>query len=86
MNAAEFFKGVAERNYEEFENSPEDLKSLWNSVVSMNTVAEYLALDQIGYTQVPRAVLDEQTKKIRDKHKSLSDLNSLHSPNQWRCG
>ena len=40
----------------------------------MNTVAEYLALDQIGYTQVPRAVLDEQTKKIRDKHKSLSDL------------
>jgi hypothetical protein len=44
MNAAEFFKGVAERNYEEFENSPEDLKSLWNSVVSMNTVAEYLAL------------------------------------------
>ena len=74
MNAAEFFKGVAERNYEEFENSPEDLKSLWNSVASMNTVAEYLALDQIGYTQVPRAVLDEQTKKIRDKHKSLSDL------------
>jgi hypothetical protein len=43
MDAAEFFNTVVKRNYEEFTNNPNDFRSLWNAIVSMNTVPEYIA-------------------------------------------
>ncbi|MGH6725455.1 MAG: hypothetical protein ACREB8_02770 [Pseudolabrys sp.] len=74
MDAAEFFKDVAEFNYQEFNTNPGNLRHLWNAIVSMNTVAEYVALDQLGYSDVPRAKFDVAAKKIRDKHPILNDL------------
>jgi|SRR5215831_12565696 len=77
MDASEFFNTVVKRNYQEwtgFAGNPDDFRLLWNAIISMNTVPEYMALDQLGYAQVPRKVLDATAKQIRDKHQSLIDL------------
>ena len=74
MNAHEFFQNVVRRNYEEFSGCPKDLRLLWNVVVSMNTVAEYIALDQLGYSPVSREELDRKAHHIREQFSELSDL------------
>jgi hypothetical protein len=77
MDASEFFNTVVKRNYEEwigFTGNQDDFRLLWNAIVSMNTVPEYLALDQLGYAQVLRELLDGTAKQIRDKDQSLIDL------------
>jgi len=74
MNARDFFQDVVSPNYYKFEGRQNDLGLLWNAVVSMNTVAEYLALHNLGYEQVPRSVLDQRAQQIREQIKELSDL------------
>ena len=74
MDASQFFNTVVKRNYEEFTKNPNDFRSLWNAIVSMNTVPEYMALEQLQYAQVPREKLDAIAKQIRDKDQSLTDL------------
>jgi hypothetical protein len=74
MDATEFFHTVAKRNYEVFNAHPDDLRRLWNAVVSMNTVAEYVALDRMGYSPTSRKILDQKTNEIRDGSPGLSDL------------
>ena len=58
----------------EFCRRPDDIRLLWNVLISMNTVAEYLALDRLGYPAVTRFVLDQEAAKIRSQFSSLSDL------------
>jgi hypothetical protein len=58
MDASEFFNTVVKRNYEEwtgFTGNQDDFRLLWNAIVSMNTVPEYLALDELGYANKCRA-------------------------------
>ena len=44
MDAADFFHDLVKPNYEELRRDQNRLRRLWNAVVSMNTVAEYVAL------------------------------------------
>jgi hypothetical protein len=74
MNAIKVFESVVKRNYEQFVDDPDDLRLLWNAVVSMNTVAEYVALDRLGYAQVARKHLDRKAKEVRDKSPILLHL------------
>jgi hypothetical protein len=74
MDAAEFFHTVAKRNYEDFNAHPNDLRRLLNAVVSMNTVAEYVALDRMAYSPTARKILDQKANEIRDNSPGLSDL------------
>jgi hypothetical protein len=74
MDAAEFFNGVVKGNYEEFIRQPSSRRLLWNATVSMNTVAEYVALDRLGYNQISRKELDETAKQIREDQPILADL------------
>jgi hypothetical protein len=74
MDAAEFFKDIAKRNYQEFTLHPDSRRHLWNAIVSMNTMAEYVALARLSYVQVPRAKLDDEAKQIRAKHVALEEL------------
>jgi hypothetical protein len=39
-------------NYFEFFERGDDIRLLWNAVVSMNSVAEYLALHQQNYARI----------------------------------
>jgi hypothetical protein len=75
MDAAEFFRDIVKANYNEFTINTDDLRLLWNAVVSMNTVAEYVALDRLGYVGVSRDRLYKEAEKIRVNSPILSDLN-----------
>jgi hypothetical protein len=44
MDAREFLWKIVVPNYAEFYKSPNDIRLLWNALVSMNTVPEFLAL------------------------------------------
>ena len=46
MDARDFFHEVVKPNYDEFFRSPNDIRLLWNVLVSMNTLPEFLALQQ----------------------------------------
>ena len=73
MDASDFFNTVVKRNYQEFTASSDDYRSLWNAIVSMNTVAEHVALEQHQYNaQVSRQQLDRTANQIRDN--DLADL------------
>jgi hypothetical protein len=64
MNAAEFFRTIVKANYDEFLRNPQDLRLLWNAVVSMNTVAEYVALERLGYEELSRVGLGTKANQI----------------------
>jgi len=65
MDAREFFHNVVMPNYTEFVRSPTDIRLLWNALVSMNTVAEYLALERLGYPQIGPRVIYLEAQRIR---------------------
>jgi hypothetical protein len=74
MDTSEFFNTVVTRNYQEFTLNPDDFRSLWNAIISMNTVPEYMALDEHGYAEVSRDALAQTANQIRNKDQSLKDL------------
>jgi hypothetical protein len=74
MTASEFFKYIAERNYEQLTLNPGDLRSLWNAVISMNTVPEYVALERLEYREVARSELDKTAGDVRLNDSCLLDL------------
>jgi len=68
MDAREFFQDVVKPNYDEFVQSPDNIRLLWNVVVSMNTVPEFLALHRLRYPpDLPRKELDAEADGIRDE-------------------
>ena len=74
MDAADFFRDVVKPNYEAFCVDQNQLQGLWNAVVSMNTVAEYVALDRLGYEDLNREKLDKQAHAVREGNPILLDL------------
>ena len=73
MNCRQFFQDVARRNYFEFFERGDDIRLLWNAVVSMNSVAEYLALHQHNYAPISKKQLARNANQIREQH-NLLDL------------
>jgi hypothetical protein len=73
MDASEFFNTVVKPNYQEFTRRSDDFRLLWNAIVSMNTVAEHVALEQLQYAPVSREVLARTANQIRN-NKDLDDL------------
>ena len=74
MNVREFFHNVVMRNYDQFVRYPDDIRLLWNALVSINTIAEYLALERRGYLPISRSELDREARSIRARYRDLSDL------------
>jgi hypothetical protein len=75
MDPRQFFYSIVKPNYEEVRSSPHDLRFVYNAIITMNTVAEYVALEQLNYENVDRMKLSQTANKIRDAHPSLRDLN-----------
>jgi len=71
MDSRDFFQDVAARNYYEFFQRHDDKRLLWNAVVSMNSVAEYLALHQQNYARISQNQLTRTAKQIREQHHLL---------------
>jgi hypothetical protein len=76
MDAKEFFSVVVLENYKEAIADPANLRKLWNAAVSMNTVAEYLALHRAGYPTLDRFKVDEKAKAVRSEYSDLKAINS----------
>ena len=76
MDALEFFEKIAKPNYDEAKRAPDDLRLLWNAVVSLNTVAEFVALHRRDYeANLDRNELSKEAEQIRENIPELDDLN-----------
>jgi hypothetical protein len=74
MDARQFFHNVVIPSYTAFTQSQNEFHLLWNTLVVMNTVPEYLALDRLGHTPVRRDVLDGTAQRIRHQYCYLLDV------------
>ena len=76
MDALEFFEKIAKPNYEEAKRAPDDLRLLWNAVVSLNTIVEFVVLHRCNYeADLERNELLKKADKIRKKIPELDYLN-----------
>jgi hypothetical protein len=75
MDAGEYFQRIVVSNYVDFQQSPNDIRLLFNALVSMNTVPEFLALHRRGYAlDISRDKLLEDAQGIRGE----LGLTALH--------
>jgi hypothetical protein len=76
MNAQEYFQIIVQLNYYEFYKTQNDIRLLWNAIVSMNAVPEFLVLHRRKYQPLDseREELEEEAAKIRDEL-GLEDLH-----------
>ena len=75
MDAYRYFATIAKPNYEDAKRNADELRFLWNAIVSLNTVPEFLALDQLDYDlDLDRQTLDIEANKIREKFPALRTL------------
>jgi hypothetical protein len=66
MDARERFRKVVVPNYDRFKASPDDFSLLENLISSMNPMAEYSGLQQLGYpSQVSRNKRRDRAQAIR---------------------
>jgi hypothetical protein len=74
VNAREFFTAVVVENYRASKAAPASFAALWNAIVSMNTVAEYVALDRLGYARLTRNDIDRAAETVRAQYSELRDI------------
>ena len=68
MDAQEYFQLIVQPNYYGFYRAQNSIRLLWNALVSMNTVPEFLVLDQLKYPlELKREKLDAEAQKIREE-------------------
>ena len=67
MDATEFFREVVRPNYEECLKNPHSFIPLWNALVSLNTVAEFVALEQKEYREVSGKELMKSANQLRGR-------------------
>jgi hypothetical protein len=56
MDARDYFEQIVKPNYYEAKDNPNDLRSVWNAILTMNTVAESIALERLDYSSVDRDI------------------------------
>ena len=74
MKAKEMFNQIVAENYKEAKADPANLRKLWNAVVSMNSVADHLAIHQDNYPSLKRSEVDQRTADVRDQYSDLKDI------------
>jgi hypothetical protein len=75
MDAKQFFDEVVVPNYCDAHQSPSNFRFVSNAITCMNTVAEFVALEQLGYPPtLKRSDLDKKANEIRKANPPLCDL------------
>jgi hypothetical protein len=74
MDAKDFFSHVVVENYKEANADPTNFRKQWNAAISMNTLAEYLALDRAGYPELKRDEVDAKADAVRKQYPVLGEL------------
>jgi hypothetical protein len=68
MDAREYFQRIVVPNYAYFQERPNDIRLLFNALVSMNTVPEFLALHRRKYSlDISREELLQDAQGIREE-------------------
>lgn len=68
MDAREYFQIVVQPNYYELYRAQNSIRLLWNALISMNTVPEFLALHRFKYRlDLLREVIDTKAQEIREE-------------------
>jgi hypothetical protein len=76
MDAKDFFSHVVVENYQEANADPTNFRKQWNAAISMNTLAEFLALDRAGYPELKRDEVDAKADAVRKQYPVLGELKS----------
>ena len=76
MDAKEFVREVVVPNCEEFKADPTSFRKLWNAVVSMNTVPEWMAFDRVGYTSLKQSEIETAYKDVRKQHPEFGPIKA----------
>jgi hypothetical protein len=75
MDVFVFFDTVVAPNCREAKDQPSSFRLVWNAILSLNTIAEALALHNLGYKDVEQNTLTCEATRIRDNYPSLQSLN-----------
>jgi hypothetical protein len=75
MEANEFFETIVVPNYKETKHASNDLRLIYNAILSMNTAAEYVALERLKYGELIKKQISDEAYKIRAAFSTLADLN-----------
>ena len=71
------FQSHRVENYKEAIADPANFRKLWNAAISMNTVAEFLALHRAGYpTTLKSGEVDEKAEAVRSEYPDLKAIKS----------
>ena len=75
MDAKQFFNEVVAPNYSDAHQDPGNFRFVSNAITCMNTVAEFIALERLGYPpQLERSDLETAANKIRKANPPLCEL------------
>jgi len=74
MDARDYFEQIVTPNYYDAKNNPNDLRSLWNALLTMNSVPESVELQQLNYSSVDRDSRIKRSSDIRATYPCLGDL------------
>lgn len=75
MNTFDFFYTVVRYNYDEFRARQYDYRLLWNALMAMNTVPEYIVLEKENFRDdMSRDELYEKANKVREADEILTVL------------
>ena len=74
MDARDYFEKIVTPNYYDAKNNPNDLRSLWNALLTMNSVAETIELQRLNYSGVDRDTRIKRSSDIRQTYPCLGDL------------
>jgi hypothetical protein len=75
MNAKQYFDTVVVPNYLDARQDPNNFRLVSNAITCMNTIAEFVALEQLGYPfQLTRSSIEMKANEIRKANPPLCDL------------
>ena len=74
MDARNYFEQIVAPNYYDAKNNSNDLRSLWNALLTMNSVAKFVALQRLNYSGVDRDTRIKRSSDIRQTYPCLGDL------------
>ena len=74
MDTKEFVRDVALKLYQSCKDDPADFSKLFSAVNTMNTVAEQVALERLGYGNVTRQEIDAKSNDVRQQFPELQSI------------
>jgi len=74
MDPRQYFETIVEPNFHEAKAKSDDLRLIYNAIITMNSVVEYVGLERLKYADdLDRRQLSNKVYEIRHDHGDLND-------------